>query len=227
MIPKIINDINQNYLDYNLLFSDSDLVKEILSDIVKEDKLFDIDINTLESVNTSFITEDLKDRFSDKTWRIRLKEEWLYLYILIEFQYSNENISAKLIDMELCKSTEEIREHIARLLQNLTKSENHTIERSFSIWISHLLKSNLKIDNIPECQTLKEVDSMLAETITEWTEQWEVKGIGKGELIGRICLLQQILKKNISSKEELIAKEMSELKTLCESIEKDWQAVQN
>ena len=80
---------------------------------------------------------------------------------------------------------------------------------------------------------------MLAETITEWTEQWEAKGIikgkaegktegiGKGELIGRIRILQQILKKPISSKEDLIAMEMVELKTLSESIEKDWQAVQN
>ncbi|MGD9733665.1 MAG: hypothetical protein AB7U45_15930 [Desulfamplus sp.] len=78
---------------------------------------------------------------------------------------------------------------------------------------------------------------MLAETITEWTEQWmaegeakgfvkgevkgEAKGIGKGELIGRLRLLQQILKKPVSEEEELIAMEMSELKTLCESIEKE------
>ena len=75
---------------------------------------------------------------------------------------------------------------------------------------------------------------MLAETITEWTEQWkaegiakgraegEAKGIGKGELIGRLRLLQQILKKPVSEEEELIAMEMSELKTLCDSIEKEW-----
>ena len=84
---------------------------------------------------------------------------------------------------------------------------------------------------------------MLAETITEWTEQWmaegeargeargkaegKAEGIGKGELIGRLRLLQQILNKPVSSKEELIAMEMSELKTICESIEKEWQCVQN
>ncbi|MGD9733920.1 MAG: hypothetical protein AB7U45_17235 [Desulfamplus sp.] len=72
---------------------------------------------------------------------------------------------------------------------------------------------------------------MLAETITEWTEQWmaegEAKGIRKGGIIGRILLLQQILKKPVSKEEELIAMEMSELKTLYESIEKEWQNVQN
>ena len=84
---------------------------------------------------------------------------------------------------------------------------------------------------------------MLAETITEWTENWmlegkikglaegevkgEIKGIGKGRMIERIILLQQILKRPTYSEDELIAKEMSELKTLSESIEKEWQAVQN
>ena len=139
----------------------------------------------------------------------------------------------------MCKSPEEIREHISRLHQNLKEPENQGLRRTFAMWLSRLLKSRLKNDSIPEFQELMEVDAMLAETITEWTEQWlaqgeakgkaewEVKGIGKGELIGRIRLLQQILKKPISSKEDLIAKEMSELKTLCESIEQEWQAVQN
>jgi hypothetical protein len=169
------------------------------------------------------------------------------------------NLTAELIAFELCKSPEEIRKHISRLHENLKEPENQEIRRTFALWLSRLLKSRLKNDNIPEFQELMEVDAMLAETITEWTEQWkaegkaeweakskseweakskseweakgfvkgEVKGIGKGELIGQIRILQQILKKPISSKEDLIAKEMSELKALCESIEQEWQAVRN
>jgi len=166
---------------------------------------------------------------------------------LEEFKSTRFNLTAELIAFEFCKTPEEIREHISRLHQNLKEPENQGVRRTFASWLSRLLKSRLKNDNIPEFQELMEVDAMLAETITEWTEQWkaegkvegkiegeiegeakgEVKGIGKGELIGRVRLLQQILKKPISSKEDLIAKEMSELKALCESIEQEWQAVQN
>ncbi|MBF0230097.1 MAG: hypothetical protein HQK63_11025 [Desulfamplus sp.] len=54
------------------------------------------------------------------------------------------------------------------------------------MWLSRLLRSQLKNDNIPEFEELKEVDSMLAETITEWTEQWMAQGEAKGKAEGRI-----------------------------------------
>ncbi|KJR41890.1 transposase [Candidatus Magnetoovum chiemensis] len=319
---------------YKLLFSHPELVKDLLTGFVKEDWVKEMDFTTLESVETSFITDDLRERHDDKIWRLKFRDKWLYLYLLLEFQSSDDyfmavrimtyigllyqdiirsqslkrgdalppvvpmviyngksawkspyeikelinpvhpslekftphlsfwlldegrvgddnleefkttfNLTAELIAFEFCKTPEEIRKHISRLHQNLKEPENQEIRRTFALWLSRLLKSRLKNDNIPEFQELMEVDAMLAETITEWTEQWlaegEVKGfvkgkaegkaegIGKGELIGRIRLLQQILKQPISSKEELIAKEMSELKALCESIEQEWQAIQN
>jgi len=328
---------------YKLLFSHPELVKDLLTGFVKEDWVKEMDFTTLESVETSFVTDDLRERHDDKIWRLKFRDKWLYLYLLLEFQSSDDyfmavrimtyigllyqdiirsqslkrgdalppvvpmviyngksawkspceirelintvhpglekftphlsywlldegrvgdenleefksttfNLTAELIAFELCKSPEEIREHISRLHQNLKEPENQEIRRTFALWLSRLLKSRLKNDSIPEFQELMEVDAMLAETITEWTEQWkaegkaeweakskseweakgfvkgEVKGIGKGELIGQIRILQQILKKPVSSKEDLIAKEMSELKALCESIEQEWQAVQN
>ncbi len=322
-------DNNQHDSGYKLLFSHPALVKDLLIGFVKEEWVREIEFDTLESVNTSFITDDLRERFDDKIWRVRFKGKWLYLYLLLEFQSSDDyfmtvrimtytgllyqdiirtqglkkgdtlppvvpmviyngkpawkspceirelinpvhqslekftprisywlldegrvdavdleefkgnkfNLTAELIAFELCKTTEEIREHIARLHENIKEPKNQELRRTFSIWLSRLLRSRLKNDNIPEFQELKEVDSMLAETITEWTEQWKAEGIAegiakgiakgkaegisKGELIGRIRLLQQILKKPISSKEELIAMEMNELKILCESIEKE------
>ncbi|MGD9730880.1 MAG: Rpn family recombination-promoting nuclease/putative transposase [Desulfamplus sp.] len=155
--------------------------------------------------------------------------------ILQDAENREFNLTAELIGFELCKSPEEIRKHIARLHENLKEPQNHAIRRAFSLWLSRLLRSRLKNDNIPEFQELKEVDSMLAETITEWTKQWKTQGHQEGrqegrqegKIIERIRLLQQILKKPVSSEEELIAKEMSELKNICESIEKEWQSVQN
>ncbi|MBF0230598.1 MAG: Rpn family recombination-promoting nuclease/putative transposase [Desulfamplus sp.] len=319
---------------YKLLFSHPELVRDLLTGFVKEDWVKEMDFTTLESVETSFVTDDLRERHDDKIWRLKFRDKWLYLYLLLEFQSSDDyfmavrimtyigllyqdiirsqnlkrgdalppvvpmviyngksawkspceikelinpvhpslekftphlsfwlldegrvgdenleefkttfNLTAELIAFEFCKTPEEIREHISRLHQNLKEPENQGVRRTFAMWLSRLLKSRLKNDSIPEFQELMEVDAMLAETITEWTENWmlkgkvkglaegeakgRVEGIGKGELIGRIRILQQILKKPVSSKEDLIAMEMGELKTLSESIEQEWQAVQN
>jgi flagellar biosynthesis/type III secretory pathway protein FliH len=54
------------------------------------------------------------------------------------------------------------------------------------MWLSRLLRSWLKNDNIPEFEELKEVDSMLAETITEWTEQWKAEGKVEGKAEGKV-----------------------------------------
>ncbi|MEI7990389.1 MAG: Rpn family recombination-promoting nuclease/putative transposase [Chloroflexota bacterium] len=45
---------------------------------------------TLECVNASFVSDDLREREDDRIWRMRLKDrsedKWLYVYILLEFQ---------------------------------------------------------------------------------------------------------------------------------------------
>jgi len=332
-------DSKQHDSGYKLLFSHPELVRDLLTGFVKEDWVKEMDFTTLQSVETSFITDDLRERHDDKIWRLKFREKWLYLYLLLEFQSSDDyfmavrimtytgllyqdiirsqslkrgdtlppvvpmviyngksawkspceikelinpvheslekftphlsywlldegrvgdenleefrsttfNLTAELIAFQFCKTPEEIRTHISRLHENLKEPENQEIRRTFASWLSRLLKSRLKNDNIPEFQELMEVDAMLAETITEWTEQWkaqgkaeweakgEVKGFVKGKaegkaegrMIERVILLQQILKKHLYSEDELIAMKMSELKTICESIEKDWQAVQN
>ncbi|MBF0303904.1 MAG: Rpn family recombination-promoting nuclease/putative transposase [Desulfamplus sp.] len=271
------NDNNQHDTGYKFLFSHPELVKDLLTGFVKEDWVWEIDLNTFESVNTSFVTDDLRERFDDKIWRVRFRDKWLYLYLLLEFQSSDDyfmavrimtyigllyqdiirshglkkgdmlppvvpiviyngkspwkspceirelinpvhkslkkftpqisywlldegrvgaenleeftgsgfNLTAELIAFELCKTTEEIRKHIARLHENLKSPENQAIRRTFAMWLSRLLRSRLKNDNIPEFQELKEVDSMLAETITEWTEQWKAEGIAKGRAEGK------------------------------------------
>ncbi|MBF0231325.1 MAG: hypothetical protein HQK63_17315, partial [Desulfamplus sp.] len=47
------------------------------------------------------------------------------------------------------------------------------------------------------------------------------EGLEKGDLIGRIQLLQQILKKPVSEKESLLEKEVSDLENLLKNLEKD------
>ena len=66
------------------------MVRDLLTGFVKEDWVFEIDLSTLEAVNTSFVTDDLRERHDDKIWRVRFRGNWLYLYLLLEFQSSDD-----------------------------------------------------------------------------------------------------------------------------------------
>ena len=45
-----------------------------------------LDMSTLEKVSGAFVADDLRTRTSDVIWRVRWSEEWLYIYLLLEFQ---------------------------------------------------------------------------------------------------------------------------------------------
>ncbi|NEX23888.1 Rpn family recombination-promoting nuclease/putative transposase, partial [Thiorhodococcus mannitoliphagus] len=39
-----------------------------------------------EQVSGSYVSDDLRDREDDILWRVRFRDRWLYLYLLLEFQ---------------------------------------------------------------------------------------------------------------------------------------------
>ncbi len=43
-------------------------------------------MSTLEKMNGSYVSDDLRDREDDIIWRVRWGEDWLYVYLLLEFQ---------------------------------------------------------------------------------------------------------------------------------------------
>jgi predicted transposase YdaD len=71
---------------YKLMFSHAELVRDLLTGFVDEPWLAELDLATLEKANGSYVADDLRDREDDVIWRVRFKERWLYLYILLEFQ---------------------------------------------------------------------------------------------------------------------------------------------
>lgn len=73
---------------YKLLFSHPDLVADLLRGFVHEDWVKDIDFATLERAGDGYVTDDLRERVDDIVWRVRLGPDWLYVYLLIEFQSS-------------------------------------------------------------------------------------------------------------------------------------------
>ncbi len=75
--------------NYRLLFSHPRMVEDLLRGFIHEDWIARLDFATLERVNGSFVSDDLKDRRNDVVWRLRWRgggDDWFYLYLLLEFQ---------------------------------------------------------------------------------------------------------------------------------------------
>jgi predicted transposase/invertase (TIGR01784 family) len=72
--------------DYKLLFSHPEMVRDLLRDWVPGVWVADADFATLERVNGSYVAEDQKQRHDDMVWRLRLKDRWLWVYLVLEFQ---------------------------------------------------------------------------------------------------------------------------------------------
>ena len=71
---------------YKLLFSHAQMVEDLLKGFVREEWVAKLDFSTLEKVNGSYVSDDLRQRVDDVVWRVRWGENWLYVYLLIEFQ---------------------------------------------------------------------------------------------------------------------------------------------
>jgi predicted transposase YdaD len=71
---------------YKLLFSHARMVEDLLRGFVHEAWVREVDFTSLERVSGSYVSEDLRDREDDMIWRVRWGAEWLYIYLLLEFQ---------------------------------------------------------------------------------------------------------------------------------------------
>ena len=71
---------------YKLLFSHPQMVRDLLVGFVAEPWVAELDFTTLEQVSGSYVADDLRDREDDLLWRVRFRDRWLYLYLVLEFQ---------------------------------------------------------------------------------------------------------------------------------------------
>lgn len=71
---------------YKLLFSHPRMVEDLLRGFVPEDWVQQLDFSTLEKVNGHYVGDDLRQRADDVVWRLRWGDDWIYVYLLIEFQ---------------------------------------------------------------------------------------------------------------------------------------------
>lgn len=73
---------------YKLLFSAPELVRDLILGFIPDEWLHGLDYDTLEKQPGTYVTDDFRHRADDVIWRVKVDENWVYLYILIEFQSS-------------------------------------------------------------------------------------------------------------------------------------------
>jgi hypothetical protein len=79
---------------YKLLFSHAEMVRDLLEGFVKEEWLGQLDYSSLERAGGSYVSDDLRERSDDVVWRMRWGEDWIYVYLLLEFQSKSERYMA-------------------------------------------------------------------------------------------------------------------------------------
>ena len=79
---------------YKLLFSNPLIVRDLVQGFVDDPWLQELDFSTLEPFKDHYVSEDMRERADGVVWRVKSGKDWLYLYLLIEFQSSNERYMA-------------------------------------------------------------------------------------------------------------------------------------
>jgi len=64
------------------------MVKDLLQGFISQKWVNELDFKTLKKVSGSYVSDDLQNREDDIIWKVRWHhlDEWLYIYLLIEFQ---------------------------------------------------------------------------------------------------------------------------------------------
>ena len=75
---------------YKNLFSYTAMVEDLIRGFVAEKWIDALDFETLEKLSAEFVSDDLRQRRGDGVWRVRFRDEWLYVLVLLEFQSTDD-----------------------------------------------------------------------------------------------------------------------------------------
>ena len=107
------------------------------------------------------------------------------------------NILSSIIQMEKAPDAEVLAAALAQAQKLLGDQEhNQPLLRSLLIWLKRVVLQRIAPEgNFSQLRKLQEVQTMLAETVTQWTHKWEHQGWQKGLQEGRQEGLQEGLAK--------------------------------
>ncbi|MBK7006117.1 MAG: Rpn family recombination-promoting nuclease/putative transposase [Burkholderiales bacterium] len=71
---------------YKLLFSHPEMVRDLLTGYMPGEWLKEADFTSLNRVNASYVSEKEHQRHDDMVWRLKVGQQWVWVYLLLEFQ---------------------------------------------------------------------------------------------------------------------------------------------
>jgi predicted transposase YdaD len=71
---------------YKQLFAHPEIVRDLLAAFLEADWAQKLELDAFERVNASYASDGGKARHEDVVWRARIGGDWVYVYILLEFQ---------------------------------------------------------------------------------------------------------------------------------------------
>jgi len=79
---------------YKVIFSNPDIVKDLIISHYNSDWVADADFSTLEKLPTEYTGDELDETRDDVIWQVNFKNTKLYIVLLIEFQSRSEKYMA-------------------------------------------------------------------------------------------------------------------------------------
>ena len=79
---------------YRLLFSHPEFVEDLLRGFVREPWVDELDFSTLERLPDAYVSYGLDDRHGDLVWKVGWRDQTLYVYLVLEFQSTDERFMA-------------------------------------------------------------------------------------------------------------------------------------
>ena len=71
---------------YKRLFTFPRMVEDLLRAVVRAEWILEIDFATLRKLPAEYVGDEGQQRRGDAVWRVRFRDRWLYLLVLLEFQ---------------------------------------------------------------------------------------------------------------------------------------------
>ncbi len=103
-----------------------------------------------------------------------------------------DNTVAGIIRLEGSRAPADVRRAVSLLQKRLQGPQFASLRRAFVVWINRVvLRRLMPGQELPEVNELQEIDTMLAETVEEWTRQWKEDGLREGRQQGLQQGLQQ------------------------------------
>ena len=75
---------------YKRLFAFPRMVEDLLRGFVAGDWIDELDFSTLQKLSAEYVSDERRTRHGDTVWRVRHRDAWLHVLVLLEFQSTDD-----------------------------------------------------------------------------------------------------------------------------------------